>query len=84
MISRGKQDDKPVEDAVKLMLPEKLLLSERDDRPNFVPGNEYVQGLYFASKEPKKKAPVRFSSKEEALKAYRQGLIGVDDPIVIE
>ena len=72
-----------VEEAKAKMLPERLLLSERFDQAQFVPGNEYVKGLYLATKSPKQKPVQHFASKADAFKAYRDGKIAVDDPIVI-
>lgn len=72
-----------VDESVQRMLPEKLLLSERDNRAHFIPGNEYVQGLYLASKAPVRKPVRRFASVEEARKAYQAGAIRIDDPIEI-
>ncbi|MHC4617938.1 MAG: hypothetical protein ACYTEQ_09315 [Planctomycetota bacterium] len=75
--------EKAVEQAVALMLPEKNLLSARSGRPTFTPSNEYVQGLYFSTKEPTKKEAKHFATKQTALEAYRRGEIAVDDPITI-
>ena len=73
-----------VDEAKAKMLPERILLSERFDQAQFVPGNEYVKGLYLATKPPTRKPVKRFSSRAEAYKAYRNGEIAVDDPIIIE
>jgi hypothetical protein len=72
-----------VRDAQELMMPEKNLLSARNDKPNFAPSNEYLQGLYFASKGAKKKPPIKFKTLADAKKAYRSGKIAIDDPIQI-
>lgn len=75
--------DEAVEESKRLMLPEKNLLSARNDRPNYMPSNEYLQGLYVASKEAKKKPSRIFQTEGDALKAYRSGEIDIDDPIEI-
>jgi DNA-directed RNA polymerase subunit beta' len=76
--------DEAVAQAIELMLPEKNLLSVRNDRPNFQPTNEYMQGLWLASKQVSRN-PVRyFNTREDALKAYRRGDLAVDDPIMIK
>ncbi len=72
-----------VDEVVSKMMPEKLLLGERQDQPNFVPGNEYLLGLYLASKAPAQKALRRFPSRQAAVQAYRDGKLRIDDPIEI-
>jgi DNA-directed RNA polymerase beta' subunit len=72
-----------VDQALQKMLPSKNLLSARNDKPNYAPSNEYLQGLYLASKAPSKK-PVRiFKTTAEAEAAWRKGEIDIDDPIRI-
>lgn len=75
--------DAAVKDAVEKMMPEKNLLSGGSFKPHYTPSQEYIMGMYYASKEPKNKAVRQFGSVEEAKKAYRDGEINVDDPIVI-
>jgi len=72
-----------VREARDLMMPEKNLLSARNDKPNFAPSNEYLQGLYFATKAPKNEPTVTFDSLADAKKAYRNGEISIDTPIKI-
>jgi len=72
-----------VEQAYEKMLPEKNLLSSRFGKPAYVPSNEYLQGLYFATKEPQKGPPKVFKTRAEALAAFRRGDIRIDDPIRI-
>jgi DNA-directed RNA polymerase subunit beta' len=72
-----------VDEVVSKMMPEKLLLGERQDQPNFVPGNEYLLGLYLASKAPAQKTVRRFPSRQAAVQAYRDGKLRIDDPIEI-
>jgi DNA-directed RNA polymerase beta subunit len=74
-----------VDEAVEKMMPDKNLLSSATDTPNYAPTNEYLQGLYFASKQPgKKKETIKFASKQDALKAFMKGTIKMDDPISIK
>jgi hypothetical protein len=75
--------DDAVKESIQKMMPTKNLLSGRDDRPNFAPSNEYLQGLYFATKEPSKKPVKKFATEEDAMKAFRRGEIRADDPIQI-
>lgn len=76
--------DEAVADAKQKMLPSKLLLSERNEKVQFAPGQEYIKGLYLATKDPAEKVTKRFATAEEAFRAYRDGKISIDDPIVIE
>ena len=76
--------DKAVKDAVAKMLPEKNLISAGTYKPHYIPSQEYVMGLYYASKEPANKAVRKFNSKEDAEAAYEKGEIGIDDPIIIK
>jgi DNA-directed RNA polymerase subunit beta len=75
---------KAVDEAVGKMMPDKLLLSERGDKPHFVPSNEYVKGLHLATRAAQKKPTRRFKTRADAMRAYQSGEIKVDDPIEIE
>jgi len=75
--------DDAVEEAKKKMLPSNNLFSIKDFGVHYLPEQEYLHGLYLATKRKKKKSPTVFSSKEEAVAAYRRGELGVDDPIKI-
>lgn len=74
---------KAVDQARELMMPEKNLLSSRFGKPAYVPTNEYLQGLYFATKAPTKKPAKIFKTMQEAMAAYRRGDIRIDDPIKV-
>jgi DNA-directed RNA polymerase subunit beta' len=74
-----------VDEAVEKMMPDKNLLSASTDKPNYMPSNEYLQGLYFASRKPdRKKNKIVFNTKQEAIKAFAQGKIKINDPIEIK
>jgi len=74
-----------VDEAVEKMMPDKNLLSSATDTPNYVPSNEYLQGLYYSSMQPdKKKEKIVFETKEAAIKAFMQGKIKMSDPIEIK
>jgi hypothetical protein len=78
--------DKAREEAYKKMLPERNLIGMRDRKILYKPEKEYQQGLYIATRM-KSGPDVRvhyFNTLEEAKQAYREGLIDVDDPIVIK
>ena len=66
------------------MLPSRQLLSLADFKtPVHMPTQEYVGGLYQATKG-RSKRPVRtFRNTDDAIKAYRRGDISVDDRVQI-
>jgi DNA-directed RNA polymerase subunit beta' len=72
-----------VDQAYEKMLPTKNLISSRFGKPTYTPSNEYLQGLYFATKEPRKKPVKIFKTMAEAMKSFRSGHINIDDPIRI-
>jgi DNA-directed RNA polymerase beta subunit len=74
-----------VDEAVEKMMPDTNLLSSATDKPNYVPSNEYLQGLYYASRQPErhKKTQV-FKNKQDAIKAFMKGTIKMSDPIEIK
>jgi DNA-directed RNA polymerase beta' subunit len=72
-----------VQQAYERMMPEKNLISSRFGKPAYVPSNEYLQGLYFATKQPTKKPAQVFKTMADAMKAFRSGHIRIDDPIRI-
>lgn len=75
--------DQAVQEAVNKMMPGKHLISGRRNEPNFIPSQEYAEGLYYASKEPRRQQPVRFASEQAMKEAYKRGEIQVDTPVVI-
>ena len=75
-----------IKEANDRMLPDRNLISMRKREILFKPEKEYQQGLYIATRM-KSGPDVRtryFNTLEEARQAYRDGLIDVDDPIVIK
>jgi len=75
--------DQGVKEAVDKMMPERNLISERNWSAHYAPSNEYVKGLYLATKQPKRRATQVFDSIAAAKEAYRRGDIEIDDPIQI-
>lgn len=77
--------DKAVQEAQEKMLPSKNLFAVKDLKsPQHTPSKEMVMGLYQMTKAPTKKPPKVFHNIKEAREAYNQGLIGMNDPIVIQ
>lgn len=73
-----------VEEAIEKMLPSRNLLATATfkNMPDIT--KENLIGLYEATRPGASKAPIRtFSSKEEVIKAYRQGKIGPADRVRI-
>ena len=67
------------------MFPERNLISMRDREILYKPEKEYQQGLYIGTRM-KQGPDVRvhyFNSVDEARKAFRDGIIDIDDPIEI-
>lgn len=76
--------DDAVRDALEKMLPSRNLLSAAEFRPNYQPSQEYLGGLYAASTARNNTAPVRFKSRADVLKAFRQGKLDLGQPIEVE
>jgi hypothetical protein len=74
-----------VDEAIEKMMPDTNLISSATDNALYTPSNEYIQGLYFASKQPDKaKKPFVFRTMQEALQAFTKGTIKMNDPIEIK
>jgi DNA-directed RNA polymerase subunit beta' len=76
---------KAAAEALEKMLPSKNLFRITDLKSVMhAPGKEMVMGLYQLTRDPAAKKPVAFKNARDAKKAYEQGLIGANDPIVIQ
>jgi len=76
---------KAAAEALEKMLPSKNLFRITDLKSVMhAPGKEMVMGLYQLTRDPAAKKPVVFKNAHDAKKAYEQGLIGANDPIVIQ
>jgi DNA-directed RNA polymerase beta subunit len=75
--------DEAVSQVIDRMMPDRNLLSARSGQASYKLSNEYLQGLYLATKAPSDKAPAVFNTVDEAKRAYRAGKISIDDPITI-
>lgn len=77
--------EKAVKQALDKMLPSKNLFSLTDLKSvRYKPEKEQISGLWALTRGRTKKPARLFASKEEAIKAYRNGEIGPNDPIVIQ
>lgn len=71
-------------EALEKMLPSRNLFSLTDLKSvRYKPEKEQISGLWALTSGMTKKAPRIFASKAEAIKAYRNGEIGHNDPIEI-
>ena len=77
-------DEEARKEALQRMLPSRQLLSPSDFKtPVHKPGQEYIGGLYEATRGESERPVRTFSSQEEAVAAYRRGEIRIDDRVQI-
>jgi DNA-directed RNA polymerase beta' subunit len=73
-----------VEDAKRLMLPSQNLLSPLNNSPMATPQEEYIAGLFEATRLRKKKGRAKvFATKEDMKKAFNSGDISISDEVEI-
>ena len=76
--------DKAVAEAIEKMLPSKNLFSTTDLRsPRYVPMMEMTLGLARLTAPQSKARPRVFVTARDAIRAYRRGEIGANDPVSI-
>lgn len=66
------------------MMPERNLISLRKGSILYGPEKGYVQGLYVATRMGESKDVKTFETTADARKAYLNGQIDIDTPIVIK
>jgi DNA-directed RNA polymerase beta subunit len=77
--------EKAVIEAKERMMPSKNLFRVTNLRqPQHTPSKEMLMGLYQMTKEPNRKSTKYFPSMAEARAAFKKGLIGLNDPIIIK
>lgn len=70
--------DEEKQEALDKMLPSRNLLSAASFKVHYLPGQEYVGGLYESSARiDHDKPPMTFATAADAVRAYHQGRIGV-------
>jgi hypothetical protein len=74
--------NRAVKESVEKMLPSKNLLAARNYTAHYLPQEEIVLGAYLASRPGKGPAKM-FNTKQEAILAYKRGLIDLNDNIQI-
>jgi len=65
------------------LMPSRNLFSAHNFDVHYMPSQEYTGGLHAASTNRSKKGPKTFSSKEEAIRAYRRGEINTGQQVII-
>ena len=76
--------DEEVEEVKDRMLPSRNLLAASNFKAHYIPTNEFAGGLHTASTAVDDKKPEQvFHKKEDAIRAYREGKIGVGTRAVI-
>lgn len=78
--------DNAKQQAYNKMMPERNLIAMKNRQVLYKPEKEYQQGLYIATrmKSGDKVKTQIFNTLEEARQAAREGIIDVDDPIIIK
>ena len=75
---------KAVQEAIEKMMPSKNLFSTTDLRsPNYAPRMEMTLGLAKLTAPQRKGKPRFFLTAQEAIRAYRRGEIGANDPVSV-
>lgn len=75
---------KAIQDVRQKMMPERNLISLRKGSILYGPEKGYVQGLYVATRMGESKDVKTFETTADARKAYLNGQIDIDTPIVIK
>ncbi len=75
--------DDAVKDVKSKMMPSKNLFSIKDRKVHYIPSQEFILGLNLSQKPDAKKDPITFATAAEAMAAYKNGDISIDQPIHI-
>ena len=75
--------DDAVKDVYEKLMPSRNLRSPATFDVHMTPENEFVAGLYRATKTKKDKRPKMFRSESDAVAAFMRGEISLSDPVVI-
>lgn len=73
--------DEARDEAMAKMLPSKNLLSASQFKVHYLPRQEYVGGLYSATRKANDKRPRTFRNEHDVLQAVRRGELDMDHPI---
>jgi DNA-directed RNA polymerase subunit beta len=72
-----------VDEAINKLLPSRNLFSAASFNVHYKPSQEYTGGLHAASTNKSRKGPRTFSTKAEAIRAYRRGEIDAGQQVTI-
>ena len=73
-----------ISDAKKMLLSNNIMGTRNRDTVQVLPEMESVVGIYKATSGKSSKGPRSFNSRKEALEAYRNGEISLQDPVKLE
>jgi DNA-directed RNA polymerase subunit beta len=76
--------DDAVKQSIEKMLPSKTLFAPSSFDVHYLPRQEYLMGLYLATRKPPEKAPKTFADRKAAVAAMFRGEVGMSDPVRIE
>jgi hypothetical protein len=76
--------DESVKEVKERMMPSKNLFGLRGKQVHYLPSQEFTLGIFGSTKQRPKTQSIHFKSKEEAVAAYKAGLIPIDQPITID
>jgi len=76
-------DTAAVKEAIEKLLPSKNLFTLQNFQVHITPTMEYLGGLYYLSNQRGQGAPLRFTNREEFLKAFRSGKVRPDQNVII-
>lgn len=71
-------------EAIERMLPSKNLFSIKQHDVQFIPTQEAVLGLHYATKDPSKKLVRKFKTAKDAIRAYNNNEISINDRIEVQ
>ncbi len=75
--------DEAVKETIGKLFPSKNLIHPNSFDVHLEPTQEFLAGLYLASKKDENRPPKVFATAEDAKKAYARGEIGIRDPVHI-
>jgi DNA-directed RNA polymerase beta' subunit len=78
--------EKAVKEAYEKLLPSRHLRNVATFKTHYHPSQEYALGLYLATKKGLRKGrdAGRFRNREDVIRAWRRGEIGLHDEVTVE
>jgi hypothetical protein len=75
--------DEAVQEAISKMLPSTNLYAVQDFGVHLIPKQEFLLGLYLASRGKSKKQPRIFNLPTDVIRAYNRGEVQLTDPVTV-